>query len=108
MKAFGCEMNTNLPIVIARYGKGKATSEGILMVETPAGNALFYVMEADIPFLLCLQDLDKLGYYYNNQTDFVVYKDGLKPSIPIIRIFDHLFMVWGPVSIAYLTEPELR
>ena len=108
MKEFGVQMDTNSPPTMAKFGKGKAISQGTLAVETPVGKMIFYVVDADIPFLLCLQDLDRSGYYYNNQTDLVTYKNNTKPPIPITRIFNHPFMVWGPVSIAYLTEPELR
>ena len=43
-----------------------------ILVPTPIGQALFYVLKADTLFLLCLQDIDQLGVYYNNMTNTVI------------------------------------
>jgi hypothetical protein len=35
----------------------------MIQVPTPLGNITFYVVPADTLFLLCIQDIDKLGAY---------------------------------------------
>ena len=56
----------------------------------PIGTAIFHIVEADTPFLLCLQDMDKIGAYYNNITDQIVYPGG---SYLVIRRFSYPFIV---------------
>ena len=41
-------------------------------VKTPIGLVNFYIIKADIPFLLCLADIDRLQVYYNNVTDTLI------------------------------------
>ena len=67
---------------------------------------MFHIMNADLLFLLCIEDMDRLGFYLNNLTDQAIRLDGF--TVPIQRIYGHPFLVWGPDSISYLTEPELR
>ena len=40
--------------VTAQFGVGRVSSIGKIEVRTPAGPAIFHVMNADLPFLLCL------------------------------------------------------
>lgn len=111
MRDFNAKMDTSKAgEVTAQFGVGDARSIGKLEVMTPIGRVTFYVMDTDIPFLLCLQDMDRLKVFFNNLTDEVILKDekSVEKSVPVVRVFDHPFLVWGPTSINYLTEPELR
>jgi hypothetical protein len=45
---------------------------GSLKVQLLVGEIVFYIIYANTPFLISLQDLDSLGYYYNNFTNKVV------------------------------------
>ena len=96
--------------VVVRYGIGKTSSIGSVNIETPVGKVTFHVMDADLPFLLSLWDMDRLGIHFNNITNKVIHDDrDRKPPFPVIRLFDHPFMVWGTKMVSsFLTEPELR
>ena len=50
-------------------------SKGTVKIDTPLRALVFYVVEADIPFLLSLYDLNKIGVYYNNLTNQLICKD---------------------------------
>jgi len=41
-------------------------------VQSPVGEIMFYIICANTLFLISLQDLNSLDYYYNNLTNKVV------------------------------------
>lgn len=50
-----------------KFGQGDAvTPLGTTTVPTPFGPIGFYVVPADTPFLLCIQDMDRLGLKFDN------------------------------------------
>ena len=56
-----------------RFGKGSSeTSLGTTRVTTEIGTIKFEVIRAPTPFLLCLQDMDRLGVYFDNTMDELV------------------------------------
>ena len=75
-------------------------------MDSPIGRVDFHVVQADTPFLLCLRDMDRLGIYLNNLKDQVVLQNG--STVPIVRFLEHPFVIWGPPSVNYLTDTELR
>ena len=88
-----------------QFGIGTTLSTGSVEINMPIGTAIFHIVKADTPFLLCLQDMDKMGVYYNNLSDEVIHPSGCHP---IVRNFGHPFIIWGTPAIHYLTEVELR
>jgi hypothetical protein len=46
-----------------KFRKETTTTEGIIQVPTPLESITFYVVPVDTLFLLCIQDIDKLGAY---------------------------------------------
>ncbi|KAI0992762.1 hypothetical protein K3495_g15423, partial [Podosphaera aphanis] len=90
----------------AHFGIGSASSIGTIVVKSPFGRISFQVVQADTPFLLCVQDMDKLQVYFNNLNDELVLQDGSR--LPVVRVFNHPFVVWGRASTNYLTDIELR
>ena len=107
MNKFNASMDTSSHNKVqAQFGIGMTTSIGILTVNSPIGNIDFHVVQAETPFLLCLQDMDKLGIFFNNLKDVIIKRDG--SILPVIRLFMHPFLVWGDESVNYLTETELR
>jgi hypothetical protein len=50
----------------ALFGIGEAISIRVIEVITPIGKLEFHIMNTAIPFLLCLQDMDRAGYLFNN------------------------------------------
>ncbi|RKF77029.1 hypothetical protein GcC1_067032 [Golovinomyces cichoracearum] len=67
---------------------------------------IFHIIEAETPFLLCLKDMDRLNIYFNNLIDAIITPNG--SQYPIVRKFDHPFLIWGRESMNYLSESELR
>jgi hypothetical protein len=67
----------------------------------------FQVVPVDTSFLLCLDDMDKMGIRFDNLRNMMV-KGSL--TVPVVRKWGHPWLQLGKVeSIAtYLTEPELR
>jgi len=55
-----------------QFGIGSTSSIGSITVNTPVSNVEFYIIKADIPFLLCLADMDILKVYYNNLKNILV------------------------------------
>src|SRR5438045_1894823 len=92
--------------VQACFGIGQTSSIRSIVINSPIGHITFHMVKADTPFLLCLQDMDKLGIYFNNLTDMIIKRDGT--TIEVIQTFNHPFLVWGLPAINYLTDTELR
>lgn len=104
-----------------KFGVGTATSLGTTTVKTPIGTVEFQVVDQNTPFLLCLQDMDRLGVYYKNTTDFLII-DAAGEHIPVVRRFGHAFLLinsnlksfllecqeHNAEEPCYLTETELR
>jgi len=100
--------------VVACFGIGTSESIGTATVQSPIGDVIFHIVEAETPFLLSMADMDRLGVVFNNLTNHIV-----KPSpgnnfatptmaYPVVRQFGHPFLVWGPTAASYLSEVELR
>ncbi|RKF77744.1 hypothetical protein GcM1_217070 [Golovinomyces cichoracearum] len=90
----------------AHFGVGNTTSIGSINITSPIGTHTFHVVDAENLFLLCLQDMDRLGIGLINTKDEIL-KNG-KVISKVVRIYNHLFLIWGPTSINFLTEVELR
>jgi hypothetical protein len=60
---------------------------GVITVDTPLGVIEARVVNISVPFLVSLADIDRLGAYYNNLTNFVIQKG--KPKTPVFRYRDH-------------------
>ncbi|RAL67593.1 hypothetical protein DID88_008346 [Monilinia fructigena] len=74
-----------------RFGKGTATSIGSFRVIAPFGDVDFHIVDADIPFLLSLEDMDRLKAFYNNITDQFITPNG---QYSVIRRRGHAFLTW--------------
>ena len=92
---------------------------GVTTVDTPLGIIEARVVDISVPFLVSLADIDRLGAYYNNLTNFVIQKG--KPKTPVYRYRDHAWVLFDaahalvavpddciPEAVCHLTEPELR
>ena len=92
-----------------RFGKGEAVSKGTATVLTPLGPITFHVIPANTPFLLCLQDMDRIGVKLDNIENMLV-KGELK--IPVTRKWGHPWMTLRgqeqTLAHCHLTETELR
>ncbi|KAI0996761.1 hypothetical protein K3495_g11421 [Podosphaera aphanis] len=74
---FGGRIDTSSAgYLTAHFGVGKSTSFGTFAVKPPIGSLTFHVVNAETPFLLCLQDMDKFKIYFNNLIDALITNDG--------------------------------
>jgi hypothetical protein len=65
-----------------QFGIGSISSIGSAIVSTPIGQVQFHIMPLKTPFLLSLADMDKLGVYFNNLTNYLITSTG--KCIPVV------------------------
>ena len=97
-----------------KYGIGIADCLGKTTVKTPIGDLTFWIMDAETPFLLCLQDMNKLQVFSWN-TKQVLLSDISDVQVPVVMRFSHAFMVlpemrqdWAVYSEACFTTADLQ
>jgi hypothetical protein len=73
----------------ARFGIGSTTSIGSITTDSPIGTIEFHIVHTGTPFLLCLQDMDKLGVYVDNLRNVIV---GKSTEIPVTRHSGHIWL----------------
>jgi len=84
-----------------QFGIGSTPSIGFIIVNTPVGNIEFYIVKADIPFLLCLTDIDTLKVYYNNLKNILVTPTKL---VSMVCQFSHPFLLWEESLQSFITH----
>ena len=52
--------------VNVQFRIGTVSLIGTVYINSPIGKIQFHVIQANIPFLFCLADMDELQMYYNN------------------------------------------
>jgi hypothetical protein len=104
--------------VNVQFGIEFASSIGSLTIDTSFGVVKFHVIKADTSFLLSLADMDRLKVYFNNvENTLIMIIQNRK--LPVIRRFDHGFLLWRnsmqayidqsfDLNLCYLIETELR
>ena len=105
------EFNTQLNVVfvesiIVHFELKTTASIEKLAIDSFINRIDFHVMQTNISFLLCLQDMNTLRVYLNNFKNQIVLRDGF--TILIVRFYKHFFLIWGLILINYLTDIELR
>ena len=107
MREFNKQLNiTFAGSIIVHFGIEIAASIETLTVDSLINRIDFYIMQTNISFLLCLQDVNKLSVYLNNFKDQIVLRDEF--TISIIHFHEHFFLIWGLTLINYLIDIELR
>jgi hypothetical protein len=77
------------------------SSIGTANIYTPIGEVQFYIVDANILFLFCLVDIDKLQVYYNNIRDVLVTRTR---EISVVRYFRHIFLLCNSFLQVYLSD----
>jgi hypothetical protein len=89
-------------------------------LNTPLGVITFHIVGVNTPFLLCLDDFDRLDIYFNNLINEIIqYEQSKEKRHPVIRRYGHAFLLWKipiqPLILesieenpCLLTEVELR
>jgi hypothetical protein len=92
-----------------KFGSGsKISSIGTTTVPTPLGPMQFHVVPTDTPFLLCLQDMDRLGIKFDNLRNCLQQGD---LTVPVVRKWGHPWLqltMEKTLASNYLTDAELR
>jgi hypothetical protein len=92
-----------------RFGKGTAVAEGFVLVQTPIGQVKFWIVPTNTPFLLCIQDMDKLGVRLDNLQNIIIQGE---KRIPIVRRWGHPWIILDQMKVLssyqHFTEIELR
>ena len=92
MREFNKQLNIiSVGSIIAHFGIGTATSIEKLTINSFIDRIDFYVMQTNISFLLCLQNMNKLNVYLNNLKDQIVLKN--ESTVPIVRFYEHPFLI---------------
>ncbi|RKF65906.1 hypothetical protein OnM2_001033, partial [Erysiphe neolycopersici] len=95
-------------LVNVQFGIGSTSSLGSITIDTPLGLIEFHVVNADIPFLLCLYDMDRLQVKLDNLNNVLLQGD---KSFPVVRRFGHIFLLNKVIfksSECFLSTIELR
>jgi hypothetical protein len=87
--------------VKVQFRVGVASSISTVHVCTLVRNVEFHVVEANMPFLLSLADMDRLRVYYDNIRDVLV--TGTK-EVPVVRRFRHAFLLSYSSLQSYLIQ----
>jgi len=78
-------------------------------IPTPIGDIPFHVVPANTPFLLCINDMDRMGVKLDNLENVLIQG---KKRVPIVRKWGHPWMLlhYAEQAIAWnhLTESQLR
>ena len=95
-QAYIREFNAQLNVVfveniIIHFEIRTAASIGKLTINSFIDRIDFYVMQTNTPFLLCLQNINKLKIYLNNFKNQIVLRDG--STISIVRFYKHSFLI---------------
>ena len=92
MREFNKQLNiTFVGNIIVHFGIGTTASIEKLIIDSFIDRIDFYVMQTNISFLLCLQDMNKLNVYLNNLKDQIVLRN--ESTISIIRFHEHSFLI---------------
>jgi hypothetical protein len=92
-----------------KFGKNDSMeSIGSMKVKTPIRKIIFHILKTSTPFLISLQNMDRLKIYMNNVTNKILFIDG-KRRASLIRKWGHpWFYVSKLESAAFLTDVKLR
>lgn len=95
---------------LIQFGKGaEIRSIGAVQVNTPLGVITFHIIKAPTPFLLCMQDMDKLNVYFDNTINQIVQKGDRPKHVPVIQKWGHPWFHVSKHDVGiFFTETELR
>ena len=88
------------------FGIGSTTSLGTADVRTPLGVITFHIVPADVPFLLCLQDMNQLQVKYDNLENVLIQRS---IRTPVVVAFGHPWMLLDSVqALVASSQQELK
>lgn len=97
--------------VFCKFGISGKMSVGRARMKLPINHLVLefclYIIDGDLPILLSLADMDKLGIFYNNLRDVLVHQH-TNESTEVMRFFAHPFVRWNPLQHCFFTYTELK
>jgi hypothetical protein len=99
----------NSGIACVRFGDGQSISFlGFIVITIPIGKIVFHILDASIPFLFSLKDMDRLKVYLNNVINEIIFTNG-KRRAPVIRKWGHPWFFTSKLESAlYFTDVKLK
>lgn len=96
---------------VCHFGIGSAKSCGVANIAIPVGNLWVafntHIVDADVPTLLCIDDMDRLGLFYNNLTNKLIHPASGAHS-DVVRVQGHPFIQWNERIETHFTHAELQ
>ena len=92
MREFNAQLNVVfVGNIIVHFGIRTTASIEKLTINSSINRIDFYVMQTNISFLLCLQDMNKLRVYLNNFKNQIVLRD--ESTVLIVRFYKYSFLI---------------
>lgn len=86
-------------------------SQGTTTIEFPFNDTWMHfnihIVDVDVPILLSLYDMDRLGIYFNN-LEHKLFHPVTNLSHHVTRLNGHTYIQWDPIIKCHLTKNELR
>lgn len=96
---------------LVRFGIGEEISSGMAKLKFPVDDVWLefsvHVVDADVPILICIDDMDQIGVYFNKLTNTPHHPASGRYAI-VKRIQGHPFLCWNPVGQFHFTTSELQ
>lgn len=94
-----------------KLGIGQTKSLGSATCSFPIEHFWFtikvYIVDADVPLLLSLADMDRLGLAYDNVVDVLIHKES-GAQAPMQRNFGHPILIWSRNLVCFFNISELN
>ena len=94
-----------------KFGISGKDSVGRARVKFPIKNIMLefsvQIVDDDLPILLLLADMDRLGIFFNNLQNHLIHHHSKERTINS-RFFGHPFIRWDPLQQCFFTYTELK
>jgi hypothetical protein len=89
-----------------KFGIGNILTLGFVELNIPLEVITFHIVGVNISFLLCLDDFDRLGIYFNNLINQIVQHEhtSMEKHHLVIRRYEHAFLLWKMLIQSLILE----
>lgn len=96
---------------VYHFSIGSTTSLGVAKINISIGGLWFSfnvdVVDADVPILMSIDDMDRIGVYYNSLDDKIV-RPHTSAKAEVIRLCGHSYLQWVEYIHTHFTYTEPR
>ena len=82
-------------------------SIGSINISTSIESITFHIINVNIPFLLCLANLDKSGTFFNNVTNEIIQQKPPKSHL-VFKKYGHAFLLWNIFIYVFINESFIQ